>query len=540
MLSSLCLSWIKHNVHQFKVGELDPHFPADVALQLLDAHLHTHAACAGVDRGCAVSFLKHNPQCVFSLDVDETVNMRRLVGLLGPESQDSVIPLSIIRELNVKVPLPDLPNLLSQSSNLSSIFLGPPVDDNTLSAMVTCCRSLRRITLRDCRGLSEDSCRLLCSMFQENSLTHVSIAHSLSLRDSHVAVLLGLQGSSLLAIEFESCHALSSAILPYISQACTRLESLSVVDCKVISPAHIAEACLLHRLSSTLKQLKCCCKEDYYHVTDALITALVPGFGNLENLYLQHCRHLHTDALITCLVSCPLLRVLNVHGCIGLDDSFLQFVAANCPEMRRLSMEECYLVAGEQLRLLESSFSCLTSLHISWCEDLSEQSIQDILCNATTVEKFKARRCMFLSDRALLALSPTFLTRIDVARCEDLTDSSFVSLFSRSPNLTYADLSWTGATNRSLGVLGQSCLQLQTLCLSGCSKVDNRGLELLVAGGFGCVWLQSLSVDFLGNVTDDGVESVIAHNPFLWRIAISFSGIKKVFKHKYPDITFIY
>ena len=90
---------------------------------------------------------------------------------------------------------------------------------------------------------------------------------------------------------------------------------------------------------------------------------------------------------------------------------------------------------------------------------------------------------------------------IDVAKCEDLTDASFVALSTNCPHLR-AVIMWShrGVTDQGLRALS-ACKQLQLLWCCNCRNISDIGL-LAIANN--CPLLKSVAVIGCPLITDTG------------------------------------
>ncbi|KAF9946755.1 hypothetical protein BGZ70_003051 [Mortierella alpina] len=102
---------------------------------------------------------------------------------------------------------------------------------------------------------------------------------------------------------------------------------------------------------------------------DELLT-IQDSYRHLSNLNLESCKGFDNEALHVLFQTCSKLVRVNVSG-TKIEDSSLEALAANCPELRNLNLAWCaHITDGGLLRLLQSC-SGLTFLDISTMEKVS-------------------------------------------------------------------------------------------------------------------------------------------------------------------------
>eukprot|EP00762_Andalucia_godoyi_P002964 ANDGO_04208.mRNA.1 F-box/LRR-repeat protein 4 len=429
--------------------------------------------------------------------------------------------------------------------NVTSLFIQDSIDDVCVLALVRNLHRLSSLTLRDCSkigmfGTMALAGSLLCSSSSEgvlsSGLLHFSIAASPLWDDSHTLMLLNRHGKHLLSIEFESINQVSSQSLFSIAEQAPHLQSMSFIGVPIVSATNSQISSLCQTLlGSCLRRLKLVCKSDPRFVTDDVLDSFLcdGSFPLLTALHLQHCTLLTPAAIVRALQRHPKVCDLNLHGCYDMDDHVLSQVLLNARNdgFAKLSLEECVLITGDQVdtaALASCPLADLTSLHLSWCEDISTTAMSSVLASCLHLQSLKLRHCTSLSDAALLSLSSRSLRKLDVARCELLSDKSLCFVVENSPLLEYLDVGWTDFSDRGMRALGFCCPWLRHLCIEGCSGVSSKGMLSLVREGQGCTFLRVLLMDWVSEVHSDGLAAVVAHNLYLRKVCLAFSGVRVV------------
>ncbi|KAF9960187.1 Dynein regulatory complex subunit 6 [Mortierella alpina] len=100
------------------------------------------------------------------------------------------------------------------------------------------------------------------------------------------------------------------------------------------------------------------------------LLAIQDSYRHLSNLNLESCKGLDNDALLVLFQTCSSLVRVNVSG-TRIEDSSLDALAANCPELRNLNLAWCAHITDEGLLRLLRSCRGLTFLDISTMDKLS-------------------------------------------------------------------------------------------------------------------------------------------------------------------------
>ncbi|CAD7704693.1 unnamed protein product [Ostreobium quekettii] len=227
------------------------------------------------------------------------------------------------------------------------------------------------------------------------------------------------------------------------------------------------------------------------------VSALLPSITGLD---FEHCcEHLTDDrlkSLLRDLRGLKKLRAVTLACCSGVSSRGLQALADEIPRLEYLS-----------LRAWSAHDGCLGAGHT----ELSPLGVLDPPQHPFPSEKvlaaFTALRHLDLSwnpieDAALAALAQlTGLTGLQVKECSRLTDEG-VPHIAALPNLRYLNLSNTQVSDEGLMLLMDA--QLESLCLSKCSRVSDDGLYWV--GRMGTV--RQLDLSLCGGLTSAGIEQL--------------------------------
>ncbi|KAJ3066257.1 hypothetical protein HDU98_010448 [Podochytrium sp. JEL0797] len=274
------------------------------------------------------------------------------------------------------------------------------------------------------------------------------------------------------------------------------------------------------------------------------------------------------------LLHCPALTILNLSNCLWLTDKDLLHIA-NAPllHLKNLNLHNCTSLAGSTLNSLLESLPQLTHLNLSSCTNITSMqfafrcnraplqsidlraifSLVDInktlehifyTCKSTlrdlyipghflsssafnllinlrpflTIQILHIETPANLTDTALMYLSRhvNHLRTLSLSQSVHLTSPSVAAFLSHTKQLTALDLSHIPSIDdhvlMSLGAAAAHCLK--SICLRGCLKVSDVGLEAVVHAfpGMEEIWL-----DYTG-VSARGVKKVLEGGGFCLRV----------------------
>ena len=198
-------------------------------------------------------------------------------------------------------------------------------------------------------------------------------------------------------------------------------------------------------------------------------------WSSVDSLDLIDAGRWLTDASLLAIACVPNLQSLKLTACKHLTD---EGVAAFAERLRQ-----------EQLQLRLPSQMALTSLDLSWCEQISDAALTAALPRlAPTLTSLNLTGLTRLTDQAIPPiLQCTKLERLSLACCTSLTDTAldYLTYYSRLTPEQRASLGQGGGTAAASGTSGTTpsslgCDGLKRLELSG-TRFTDTGVGKLVA-----------------------------------------------------------
>jgi hypothetical protein len=234
-------------------------------------------------------------------------------------------------------------------------------------------------------------------------------------------------------------------------------------------------------------------------ITGLTIESLPELTPNLKQLNLSECRGLSSDTIKTAILGLPQLESLILDGISSeIDDSLLGVIGggangggangggangtAALPLLTSLSLAACPRVTSAGLTNLVTALPKMRKLGLSECLHVDAATVIKIASTCKYLEEISLERCIAVDDEAVSALSHLDrLQMIDLSGVIGLTEVSVIALAQNgaAASLQHVDLSWCrGVSPESLGLLADSCRNLKTLVLWGCSQVDDSDFIL--------------------------------------------------------------
>ena len=225
-------------------------------------------------------------------------------------------------------------------------------------------------------------------------------------------------------------------------------------------------------------------------ITDAGIAALARGLPSLERLDLTGSSV--TDRGLSSLVKqCPDIKALRLDCCAAVSSRGLKHIAAHAHQLRRLSLRGCELVSDSGVAAL-ANLRHLEDVDLSDCPRLGSPGVGAALDGCPALRCLALRRVpldICVADLSCEKVSWGFLHHPGYA--------AIIALDLTSSSITNGSLAWlaakTGLLERlvladcielgdvALKSVGQTCLRLREIDVSGCYRMTDEGIRLLLA-----------------------------------------------------------
>jgi hypothetical protein len=221
------------------------------------------------------------------------------------------------------------------------------------------------------------------------------------------------------------------------------------------------------------------------HLSSDVVNTLMSGVKDVKELVLSGCNRINDDAFSSMnrirqtklelidLSSCILvgddgflslikhssrLKVVKVAGCINLTDSSFCYLA-NCHQLIHLEVNSCNvsyscssLITDEAVKCISKNCLLLQSINLFNCENISDQGVESM----TQLKQ---------------------LVSLDLSYCSDITDNSIIPILKSLPQLQHVKL--TGLFRLTEASLVDVCSKrLETLCLLNCRNIQKNSVYI--------------------------------------------------------------
>ncbi|AEO63115.1 uncharacterized protein THITE_2107996 [Thermothielavioides terrestris NRRL 8126] len=243
----------------------------------------------------------------------------------------------------------------------------PQLSDDAVLAFAEHCPNILELDLNQCRQLTNEPVTALFT--KARALREFRLAGCDLIDDAaFLSLPPGRRFEHLRILDLSSCTRLTDRAVEKITEAAPRLRNLVLQKCRNLTDASVYA---ISRLGKNLH---------YLHlghcslITDEAVKHLVSSCNRMRYIDLGCCTRL-TDDSVTKLAALPKLKRIGLVKCASITDaSVIALANANRrPRLRKDSFGN--MIPGEY----SSSQSCLERVHLSYCTNLTQESIIRLL-----------------------------------------------------------------------------------------------------------------------------------------------------------------
>lgn len=273
---------------------------------------------------------------------------------------------------------------------------------------------------------------------------------------------------------------------------------------------------------------------------------------DLRDLSLRTC-HLLTDIGVSALTACTELRTIDVSGNTRITSQGIITLAQACTKLEEIGIPRCdeHIDLAVAALVIHCSALKVVRCYSTYFTDTALQYLQNCILlhtlelkNSWKVGNVTSTALLQLLDHcvALQGLELSYvllntagaavrpqtttaannsLVYIEIERCTALTDSAFVALISRCPNVVHLDISGcTGLSDASILAVASHCTKkLEVLNISNISAVSDASLCAIVQS---CCHLRSLRINGCRLLTDFTARAIGNNCPNLRELSIVY------------------
>ena len=261
-----------------------------------------------------------------------------------------------------------------------------------------------------------------------------------------------------------------------------------------------------------------------YNLTDAAITEIIPLCPNIKSINLSNCWEITDKAVEMISQQCRNLEEIIIDGCTSLtDDSLSALAKNNSAHLINISFKDCESMTSSGICALLSRCKLLQKINLSSLS-YEQTNLVEQLGNGVRELNFQGNEIL-LSKHELCQLAKTCprIESFTISRNFFVSASAIKSIVKQWKDLRNLSMNYCIQVNdQVLHSVAKHC-NLKTLSLVGCSGVSDKALQRLIPF---CEELESIDLSEVPNVSNKSVKLLAKHCPAL-QVA-HFAGCKKV------------
>lgn len=391
----------------------------------------------------------------------------------------------------------------NQIKHLDISFCSLVTDEEIKLLADNCSCSLRQIHLRECKQISDVGLSFLSQGCP--NLSEINVRRSeMPFRISDVCLLqLGQGCQGLVSLNLRGCEMITDTGLSWMANWSKDLRHIDLSNCTKVTNSgvrYIGEGELSRR----------CCYLIAVKTVLTMYKFVSLGCKRLKSIVLVNLKRV-SNAGIRCLATgCPNLESLNASGLVmlsdGVDRSFgLEGIQAlgksHCSlTMKRLNLHGCSQLSSNSLKAI-SNFINLETLDLSSCSSITIEAsrIGKACRHLSSLSLASCGHCISDAIVESLVTHASALTSVNISFCPRISEQSLKAL-STCKKLQTLDLTGCGITDQAILHLceGHFSPGLQHLYLAQCTNITDVSLswitDALKQSVEGCVSLETLSL----------------------------------------------
>lgn len=219
------------------------------------------------------------------------------------------------------------------------------------------------------------------------------------------------------------------------------------------------------------------------------------------------------DALKLCKNLITLVIVRSSMNCLttfkGVDNMGMFLLSDGCEKLESVKLGGFVKVTEAGFSSILQSCQNLKKFEVLTSPLLSDLAFHNMIGVARSLIELRLLSCRLLTSAALESL-PSFskLEVLDTSGCRSISDSGLFYIHSVT-TLTKLNLAEADITDTGLAILRMGNLPIEQLCIRGCKRVTDKGLEALFrAEGKICKTLSLLDVGRIPGISDAAIFTI--------------------------------
>ncbi|XP_038058124.1 uncharacterized protein LOC119729581 [Patiria miniata] len=233
--------------------------------------------------------------------------------------------------------------------------------------------------------------------------------------------------------------------------------------------------------NTELRMLTVCWKE----LSDSMLEIIAMGGTELRSLCLIDCSGLTSLGVAHLLSKCRNLQQLDLQGVCYISDTALipTLMRGNSCNLQSLKLSETNISDSTLTRIAKYLGEKITTLEISWCEEISDMGLTEIASHCTSLETLTLRQCRMSADTLMsLAWNCNRLSSLNMSGVENLTDGVAQAMAPSLRHLKKLDVSWNSdLTDAAISSVMSCCPLIVELYLMGLKRITEKPLMPIIS-----------------------------------------------------------
>lgn len=214
-------------------------------------------------------------------------------------------------------------------------------------------------------------------------------------------------------------------------------------------------------------------------IWDDILVENIVQYLSIKDLFnLRCCSHLSKTFVEFALTKLKQINLSNYNS-KNIELAF-EVLSTTCTNVRELSLAKCHWLNDRQLSTILQNNQYLHTVNLNDCNNITAPSLQPIIINCKNLRTLNLSKCYWLTVGAIdaLVLHHHDLQDVNISYCNTIETKSLILVLHKFSNLKILSMSYVnGVTDVVLMTMAKQCKKLQHLCLVGCERISDRGVE---------------------------------------------------------------
>ncbi len=348
------------------------------------------------------------------------------------------------------------------------------------------------LNLSGCRRISDAT---MSGLSSARLLKDLDLSYCVSVSDHGIAMLAhGCERLERFNVSY--CEDITDASLSFLFGRCRRLVDVSLDGCTAVGEAALVALAWsnpqLERLSAVSAARA---------VTPGSMEAIAAGCPRLKYLRAGRCSRLDDDAVAALCSRCRQLKAVDLSSCDIGDDAALS-LSLLCSSLHHINLCGNPRLTNASLAILVNMCSDVEYLNLAGCA-IQDSAFRDMSSIQRRLQVLVVGSCTELTSTVFSGISFAALREIKLSYCSELSDDSINDLCGGAPDLESIDIGGLKhLTNHSvLQIVSTYRSTLLELCIRGLPRVTDAAMHSLLEAHRPLPRLRTLDVSYCSGIS---------------------------------------